>query len=306
MLLQSHNDAVPDAAVKRVRLIVTSADRNMSIDPTPASYTVTFDEPLVDVASMSLVNASVPLVAYQVSPQNSRLTFRIGGITRTISLPVGDYDPPSKLADQVAASIALSCDQPGIINVTYNETRDAFDFRAGEPFALLFDGGNSMAEASREGALDMGVLTPGGSLGDRAARYPANSSARILGFGPFTYASTELLQGVHQLTSPFRRDLSHMTTAILSISGADINVSIDGTLNRSFAVITSNGPYPSLSERISTKTFNPPVGKLPRLHVEFRDVYGNAYDFQNQDHILEFVVTCSPRYQSKPSWTVRA
>ena len=163
-----------------------------------------------------------------------------------------------------------------------------------------------MAEASREGALDMGVLTPGGSLGDRAARYPANSSARILGFGPFTYASTELLQGVHQLTSPFRRDLSHTTTAILSISGADINVSIDGTLNRSFAVITSKGPYPSLSERISTKTFNPPVGKLPRLHVEFRDVYGNAYDFQNQDHILEFVVTCSPRYQSKPSWTVRA
>lgn len=294
----------PESVVKKTRLIVTSADRDLSVDPSPSSYSVVFDEPLIDVISLSLVNATVPLVAYQVSACNNSLMFRIGAdpTTHTATIPPGDYEPPSRLAEQVALAVETACGQPGVLSVAYVESRDAFVFSAAEPFEIICEEVHLLQQ--RGG--DAGVLTPGGMLGDRRIAYASRTCARILGLGPATYASKENSPGVHVLSSPYRRDLSHTSMVILSITGADINVAVDGTLNRSFAVIGGTGVFPSLSDRIPTKTYNPPIGKMPQLHLDFRDVFGNAYDFQNQDHILEFVVTCSPRFQSKPTWTVRA
>ena len=42
------------------------------------------------------------------------------------------------------------------------------------------------------------------------------------------------------------------------------------------------------NNRVIKKTFNPPQARLTRIRLTFYDVYGNLYDFQNQDHGIEF------------------
>jgi hypothetical protein len=42
------------------------------------------------------------------------------------------------------------------------------------------------------------------------------------------------------------------------------------------------------NNRVIKKSFNPPQARLARIRLSFYDVYGNLYDFQNQDHVIEF------------------
>lgn len=298
---------------KKIRLIVSSADRNLTAYPLPSSYAINFDEPFVDVVSLTLLSASVPLIAYQVSDSNNKVSFfTFADNTRyDIELPEGNYEPPNALASVLENLMNDACGVPSLFSVTYRETVDGFRFTSDVKFALLFDGG--VVAYGPQVVDEFSITTPTGVIdrletaGDKTISYPTDSAARVLGFGPKNYVSEK--KGLDEVVqSAFMRDVSHTQTAIMYIDGADVNVSINNVLNRSYAII---GPKQAaleswLFDRHVNKNFNPPIGKLGKLRIRILDVFGKPYNFQNQDHRLEFLVSCTPRYQSRPTWTVRA
>ena len=294
---------------KKVRLVVSSGDRNLSTYPTPASYMLTFDEPFVDVVSMTLLSASLPLCAHQVSSSNDTFAFSSNDRTYTVVIPRGDYEPPETLASVLTDLMNDACGVVGLFTVNYDPRIDGFKFGSGTPFRLLFDGGTVAFGPQIQdefGAMtSLGIVENLAIAGDRGVTYPNSSAARVLGFGPTTYDSSGV--GYYVLTSMFRRDVSHTQSAVICIDGADVNVSVNNVFNRSYAIITKQTSLESwLADRNVSKTFNPPMGKMAKIRVRVFDIYGNPYDFQNHDHRLEFQLACSPRYQSKPNWTVRA
>ena len=272
---------------KKTRLVISSGDRDLSPYPSPSMYTLNFDEPFVDVVSLTLLSASIPLVAYEVSRYNNTMSFSTASEAFDIIIPVGDYASPQEFASTVADLMNDVIGTEGTFTVLHVARSDSYTFSSRVPFSLLFDGSDIENVES--------------------IKYPMNTSARILGFGPMNYASQS--KGIlHVIQSEFRRDVSHTQTAIISIDGADVNVSPNQPFNRSYAII---GPAQyllesSLPDRVMNKNFNPPMGKLARMRISITDIFGNPYDFQNRDHRLEFLVTCTPKYQYRPTWTVRA
>jgi hypothetical protein len=274
-----------DPPSKRNRVIVHSAARNLSADPTPACYTITFDEPYTDVTALELICADVPLTAYQVCASNRAMKFRgSDGVTRTATLTPGDYEPPALLADEVAARMNDAAGTPGLYACAYDPRRDSFAFSSAQAFTLLFASPDS---------------------GDVA--YASGSPARILGFGPRDYAAELADQSVYRVLSEFRRDVSHTKTAVICIDTADVNTSAANPFNRSFAIVGPSATeiYAWQPKRQAIKTYNPPIGKYARMRVRVLDVFGEPYDTQNHDHRLEFMITSSPRYQSRQNWTLR-
>jgi hypothetical protein len=268
-----------ESAFKRWRVVVNSSDRNLSTFPTPAYYTIIFDESFIDVTSLTLIRAYFPLKAYQVTPYNNVITKLVDGQKVNFSIPVGDY-PPEQLAGVLQDLLGVSVD--------YDKNLDNFVFSsATTAFALVFN--------------DLDKLMDGDNNND--VEYAPNSAARLLGFGPYTYTSVD-----GKIASPFRRNPdSHIKTAVISIEGADVNVSINNTFNRSYAII-GDGVDNRIEnvDPVIKKTFNPPMGKLSRITIRIKDIYGNPYDCQNFDHRLEFVVVGEPKQHRKPGWTVRA
>lgn len=300
-------------ATKRTRLVFSSADRNLTTYPTPSDYVITFDEPIADVSSLALVGASLPLVAYQVSPFNRRIPFATNGAAYVAELPLGDYPDPQALAAAAAAAMDDACGAPERFTASFLPRTDNFTFASDQPFRFVFDGGripfgpqelDEFATVTSQGVVESMAIAGDQSL----VSYAPDCAARILGFGPQIYASALDAGAQHRVTSPYRRDTSHSTSAVLRIDGADVNMSVNPTLNRSFAVF---GPKlvdmeAWTHDRAAVKSFYPPLGKLARLRVRISDLGGRPYDFQNHDHRLEFIVTSTPRYQSRPNWTVRA
>jgi hypothetical protein len=282
-----------DKPLKYVRLIVSSADRNVNFDPTPASYTIDFDEPYSDVSMLTLLSANVPLVAYTVNANNDTLTFGTDNGEYIAKLPHGDTGPIG-LAEKLGP--LMTAESLETFEVAYDVAKDSFVIActSSSEFYLDFNGGEVPYGPQYFNEKD------GTFSGDKSLTYRANSPARLLGFGPRKYSSTN-----STVKSEFRKDFDHTKTALVFIDGADVNQSTKDSTNKCFAVIN-----PKKREYVPDlqifKVFNPPNGKYSRMRIRLTDIYGNPYDTQNYDNVFEFRLTCIPRFQSKPNWTVRA
>ena len=299
----------------RVRVVVSSSDRNLSNFPSPNAYVIDFDEPFVDVVSLALLSAHFPASAYQIGPGNDRVPFRhalVAAVARFEAvLPHGDFEPPETLAAATAAAMNAACGEPGRYEVSYDARRDSFVFSSSGAFELLFGGGSApfgpQIVDEFASVTSAGIVETVGVAGARTVVYARRSAARPLGFGPNDQASA--LEGAaHVVRAPFRRDPTRAKVAVMYVSGADVNASTGNAVHRSFAVF---GPRQSeleafLPDRGIAKGFNPPMGKLGRVAIRVCDLDGNPYDCQNHDHRLEFMVTCAPRFQAAPNWTIRA
>ena len=309
VIIDNQEMLTSEASSKKFRLVISSADRNLSMYPNPASYTLSFDEPFSDVVSISLLSASIPLVAYEVNAWNNRLSFTTLDGPVEVVIPEGNYTP-SEFAIELA-SLMSAATTTATFDVEYVPRRDIYRFISATPFKLHFDGG-TVAYGPQE--LDeFGRLTSQGIeeytavAGEQSVSYRARSPARLLGFGPQNYSSIPDAANPtrHVLESVFRRDVSDTKTAIVYLSGTDINVSPNNTFNKSFMIV---GPdlEESLPDRLITKNYNPPMPKMPKLTIRILNIYGDLYDFQNQDHRFEFLLTCSPRFQRRLKFTERA
>jgi hypothetical protein len=111
-----------------------------------------------------------------------------------------------------------------------------------------------------------------------------------------TSLSGLIFNNISVLLSPFIFQLENKPYVILNIKGANILNSI-GAANNAFTLI----PLLSLDNTIvnqSTipvhsvvKNFNPPLGKLFWLDVEFLNYDGSLFDFRGQENMLLFIVS---------------
>lgn len=249
---------------RTVRLIIDSRDRNHDLYPRPDEYDVKFDEQAEDVVSAELVRAHVPThVAYVVGAANDELIVVVGTVSSVVRVPHGNYEPAA-LASALAAALP-----PGL-TATYDATTDRY--------SLVGSGAFSVVCRVEKRGFD----------GTLSSVYPDHSIGQTLGF-PVGIHTSDAGTGV--LVAPFRRNFDLNRYAVLHIDGFTANRAMNDVLNKSFAIIENN-----LSSRLDQcdrpkKTFNPPVAKLTRLHIRWRDYHGNAFDFQNHDHRMELVLT---------------
>lgn len=105
-----------------------------------------------------------------------------------------------------------------------------------------------------------------------------------------------IFDNIHVLNSPNIYNIENKDYIILKISGVKLINSINQPTNNSYAVIplkSNNNTIinqSTLPEHGITKYFNPPLGKLFWLDIEFLNYDGSPFDFQGQENMLMFVV----------------
>jgi hypothetical protein len=92
---------------------------------------------------------------------------------------------------------------------------------------------------------------------------------------------------------PWRVNLNETNSGIvLSIEHFTINHSSNSIIDRSTAIIYPTATmlnYISIPSVLIKKYFNPPIGRLNRISISFKDYYGNPYNFRNKDHRIEIL-----------------
>lgn len=236
------------------RIVVDSKERDTSLYSNPNSYYINLDDDIDDVLEVKLISADVQLNTYLINENNKTLKITYNGTPLTIDLGLGDYTPTT-LVNMLQSK--LNAGSSGSFIVTYDTIKDNFIFTGDNTFMFDFTGKKT-------------------------------SLAQILGFGYKQYSSN----GSNIITSEFKKNFKIDKTSILYIDQFELNKGISNTMNKSFALIRENYSSLNISEDSKNiKRFNPILKRLSRLHIQFFDRYGNPYDFQNAEHILELLFT---------------
>ena len=239
---------------KYTRLVVDSTYRDQSQYPNPNDYYFVFDDDITDVASAKLMSMDIPFSTYIINMYFNKLWVSVGTDAEVVvTLPLGNYDTV-ELAAMMQSALNASI-VGATFTVTYNRTLDKYTFSATTAFSLNFAG-------------------------------KTNNLSALLGFDGRNYTS----DGTNTIVAPFRCNFEFNKYIVMCIDQFDNNKSNTKPLNKSFAVITQK--YFSLNladEPNIVKNFNPPLGRLLKIHITFFDKYGNLYDFQNMDHRFEIL-----------------
>jgi hypothetical protein len=141
-----------------------------------------------------------------------------------------------------------------VFGVQYIASTDNFTFTCTSPFTFLFEN-------------------------------KTNPLNQLLGFGLKNYTSV-----ANTLSSIYRKNFKYNNYIIMDIDQFDVLKSSDRDLNKSFALIPVNYNSLNICDLYDyKKVFNPPLGKLLKIHIHFYDRFGNPYDFQNMDHRFELI-----------------
>jgi hypothetical protein len=250
---------------KLTRILIDSRDRNVDIFPSPSCYEIQLDEEIEDVTSAEVLVIDVPFSTYLINLNNNKLSISSGSSANVmVVLPVGDFTGPS-LASAIQSSLNKQIGSS--FNVLYDIVRDNFTFSSDQPFQFHFKTHNPS--------------------------YPSNL-CKVLGF-QFKDMSSEIVEEddygyTNFLLSTHRKDFNDNKYIVLHIEQISLNYSNNTTTNKSLVLIPPS--YMTLNHSTITpikKFFNPPIGRLTKLRLTFKDYYGNLYDFQNHDHRIDLL-----------------
>jgi hypothetical protein len=246
---------------KYTRIVIDSKDRNSSLFPYPNDYEIVLDDDINDVVSAQLVSADIPFSSYLVNSFFNTLNIGMGGSNFNVTLATGDYDG-SGLATQMAT--VLNTASPSNFTVAYNATTDNYSFGCKASFSINF--------VDQKNPLNM-----------------------LLGFDKKNYTSTINNSNApysNVIQSVFRKNFAYNKYIYLSIDQFDLNKGNAKPINKSFAALTEQYQLLSMSDKPHiVKYFSPTIPRLSKLKIAFYDRFANRYDFQNQDHRLEFLFT---------------
>ncbi len=274
---QNQNQTATATATKERRILIDSRDRNRSVHPFPSEYEVRLDDDIDDVVAIRLVNASVPFSGYPINEPSRLLRVLVEVTTNnttnvvplSVALRPGAYDDIDDLVDMLKASFEAAVSGSGVaFDVIADNPRSSLVVRCTHMFSVLFE---TPAEARLASVLGFA----------HGARYPA-----------VQVGAAEFI-----VTAPFRCNLDGDPYVVMALSPtAEVLISANNSSNRAFAVIhrdssvLSSGTYEKYEKRWST-----PIAKVAKVGVRFTDYFGQLYDFQNQDHHFELVVTSIER-----------
>lgn len=251
------SSAFVDNDKRYTRLVVDSMFRDKEQYPNPNNYYFVFDDDINDVCSAKLISIDIPFSSYIINQHFNTLYVKINdGNEMSIQLTQGNYTA-SQLATMLEEKLleAFQNVNPNYtFTVTYNTSLDSFTFTSSISFMFIFE-------------------------------KKVNSLEALLGFRKQNYSSVN-----NVLQAPYRCNLEFNNYIVMCIDSFDNNKSNAKPLNKSFAVITKKYRNLNIADDPSiVKNFNPPMARLPRIHISFFDRYGNPYDFQNMDHRFELL-----------------
>jgi hypothetical protein len=240
--------------------IVSSSERDLSLYPSPASYVVPLIQDFTDVLSFSLNVHRMPFNPYNVTNYNNKVSVEYNGTAYEITVPPGKHD--NNTLPPTLTNLLRSGTGDNTWIVTYDPISMHFVFRvtSGASFKLV----NSL-------------------LVNNKNIYPPNGLLKRLGFSNGIIAS---VNGV--VESGFAADIfDNNDTIVIYIDAMQVNMGdASSVYNRSYAVLHKD--MYETNNRVIKKSFNPPQARLARIRLSFYDMYGNPYDFQNRDHVIEF------------------
>lgn len=246
--------------LKYNRLVIDSRIRDINLYPNPNNYVINFDDDITDITTAKLIYIQIPtpFTNYIVNQYFNTIAIVYNGVIYTITLVNGDYTI-STLMIQLQSAFDIVLGSNAII-VSLNTNQNTYTFTSSLPFTFNFQN-------------------------------KTNHIATLLGFNPnINYTALHPLSYV--LTSPYKINLTYNNYIIMNIDQFDILKSLNSNLDRSFAVISPQYNTLNIIDNPSyIKYFSPPIPKLSKLHIYFTDFFGNPYDFQNQDHHFEIVLT---------------
>lgn len=267
----THFDADRKSQRRNIMLHIDSRDRDVSRYPNSNRYVIDLEEEIEDVLSAEIMYASIPISTYTINPNNNRFRLVINHTTYHVQLDIGDYTQ-EEIARQLASKIEhLSGCR---FDATIDKPRGKFIFSSDRPFAFVF------------------------------APEWSPSCHKLLGFRHDTYEARETSPPhTFILEPPFRAHLSDTDYALLQIAGFHNFNSVNTAMKKTFAIVpAAHTPSTITSDSFRyQKSFNPPMAKLAKLQIEFKDRFGKPFDLQNQDHYFVLrieVYRHSPKYAS--------
>jgi hypothetical protein len=270
----------PAYDIRQVRLVVDSRERNTRLFPHPNSYEINIPNAIMNVSRMKLIASSFPFSSYLINANNNLLHFRVGATDYTAAVEVGDYSSGTDLADAIEAALNAAYGATAF-EVTHETRKDNFKFRSTAAFTLLFAGTT--------------FVHPFNDNNDVA--YREKTIAQVIGFANTDYASSVVSANnayINTVLSPFKKNFDLNDQLVVNVEMAQLNKSTAEAVNESFAIISKGGVFDSKAMIYDThqicKLFTPPIKRLTKLKVWITDYYGNAYDFQNQNHRMEFLI----------------
>lgn len=242
------------------RVIIDSRTRNKSLFPNPNDYEVQFDDDVYDVTKAQMIYMDMPFSSYLINSNFNTINIDLAGDDYTVTMPSGDYTLAEFNTDmQTALNTALGSNT---VVLSYSSKTDKYTFTSASAFTFQFTG-------------------------------KTNSLALLLGFRDDADYTAPLVSSSYVLTAPFRRNFNFNNYIIMDIDQFDLLRSSDSELNKTFAVIPKNYATlgfsdPSLSY---VKRFSTPIPRMNKLRIRLYDRFGKSYDFQNQDHRFELLIT---------------
>jgi hypothetical protein len=260
---------------KSKRILVDSRDRDPVAFPTPSEYEVRLPDDIENVTSIKLLVADVPFPAHLVGEGDATLALTrapAGAVSAT--LEAGDYASGADLTAALQAALDQAAGGPGVFLALHSQRTDTISIRCTDPFAVS-------AELTSPRLLRV--------LGFAAGRPSASvESPASVGFP-------------HVVRAPFRLCLEPERYLVLNLTpSAEVLMSSGQGAHRAFAVLQRRcgaGAAGSLAveeDAVFERTWSIPLARVAKIGVRFTDYYGRLYDFQNQDHRLEFMVTSVP------------
>jgi len=267
--------------IRKIRLVVDSRERNMTLFPNPNKYEINLTDFIPNVSSIKLVSSTFPFSSYMINKNNNKLYFEINSVLHVSSVDMGDYASGSDLATAMQAAMNGTVGS-NMFSVQYLARTDNFLFRCIETFTLKFKG-NAYTHPFNHNT-DYAYLQ--GSIG------------AVIGFGikdaSSTYSESVIDSHKHIIQSEYRKNFNIDNCLIVHIAMLNLNKSTSMSVDESFAIISRSGVYDGQTQLYDghqiKKPFTPPIKKIAKIAVEVLDYYGNPYDFQNQDHRMEFVM----------------
>lgn len=259
---------------KFTTLVIDSRDRDTSQYPTPNEYTVDFEEDFQDVVAVELVTAQLPFKTYIVHEGNNTLDVEIASAIRTITVEPGDYSA-GELQVELTRQLSACFQDVGVTFVVdYNLQTDKYTLYASAPFKLILQPD------------DLNV-----------AGYRSRTLGKVLGFDRKNVQSGFQLPPIYSsepyyVAAPFRKNFQDANYLVMHVDNLTVNTSINTVMNKSFAII----PQKKDEQNIYTfthkvrKELSPPIPRLSKLRIRFTNTDGVPHDFQNHDHILQFMV----------------
>ena len=255
----THFDKERKSQRRNIMLHIDSRDRDMVNYPHSNKYVIQLEEDVEDVLSAEIMYASIPVPFYTVHENNNRFRVTLENNTKTVTLDIGNYTKHD-IATELHVKLRSIFDAYAVgssWNVTYNERTDKINIVCNEAFVFDFTGS-------------------------------AVNTGKMLGFLSRSYASKPMASGTHEIVPPFRVNLFDTDYALLQITGFHNYTSVNNALKKTFAVIPmANSPQTIISESFHIqKNFNPPLAKMSKISVEFKDRSGKPFDLQNFDHFF--------------------